>query len=46
VWLDGGCKSWYVDERSGRLTVIWPDFAYSFREENGEFNPAGYALSA
>jgi cation diffusion facilitator CzcD-associated flavoprotein CzcO len=46
VWLDGGCKSWYVDERSGRLTVIWPDFAYSFREENGTFNPAGYALTA
>jgi hypothetical protein len=46
VWLDGGCKSWYVDERSGRLTVIWPDFAYSFREENGTFRPEVYALSA
>jgi len=46
VWLDGGCKSWYVDERSGRLTVIWPDFAYSFREENGAFHPAGYSLTA
>lgn len=45
VWLDGGCKSWYVDERSGRLTVVWPDFAYAFREENGEFKEAGYTLS-
>lgn len=44
VWLEGGCKSWYVDERSGRLTVIWPDFAYSFREENGHFHPEGYVL--
>ena len=44
VWLEGGCKSWYVDERSGRLTVVWPDFAYSFREENGYFHPEGYDL--
>ena len=42
VWLAGGCKSWYVDERSGRLTLIWPDFAHSFRDENGTFHPEGY----
>lgn len=46
VWLDGGCKSWYVDDRSGRLTLIWPDFAHSFREENGTFNPEGYTSTA
>ena len=45
VWLAGGCKSWYVDERSGRLTLIWPDFAHSFRDENGSFHPEGYAMS-
>lgn len=45
VWINGGCKSWYVDERSGRLTLIWPDFGYAFRDENGEFSPAGYALN-
>jgi cation diffusion facilitator CzcD-associated flavoprotein CzcO len=45
VWLDGGCKSWYIDERSGRLTIIWPDFAYAFREENSTFSPARYALT-
>jgi cation diffusion facilitator CzcD-associated flavoprotein CzcO len=44
VWLEGGCRSWYVDERSGRLTVVWPDFAYSFREENATFHPDGYVL--
>jgi cation diffusion facilitator CzcD-associated flavoprotein CzcO len=43
VWLAGGCKSWYVDERSGRLTLIWPDFAHSFRDQNGTFHPEGYA---
>lgn len=42
VWLAGGCKSWYVDPRSGRLTLVWPDFAYAFREANASFHPAGY----
>ena len=45
VWLEGGCSSWYVDDRSGNLTVIWPDFAYAFREENGTFHPDLYSMS-
>lgn len=44
VWLAGGCKSWYVDDRSGRLTLVWPDFAHSFRDENGTFHPGDYAM--
>lgn len=32
VWINGGCESWYVDARSHRLTLLWPDFAHSFRE--------------
>lgn len=42
VWIDGGCKFWYTDPRSDRLTVLWPDFAYAFRDENGTFHPEGY----
>ncbi len=42
VWLEGGCNSWYVDERSGRLTLLWPDTAQSFRERNGTFDPGPY----
>lgn len=42
VWLDGGCKSWYVDQRNGRLTTIWPDFMTHFRQINGVFDPAPY----
>lgn len=45
VWIDGGCSSWYVDARSGRLTLIWPDFGYAFRDENGTFDPAGYTVA-
>ncbi|MFC7411320.1 flavin-containing monooxygenase [Hydrogenophaga atypica] len=46
VWLAGGCKSWYVDERSRRLTLVWPDYAYAFREANGRFHPEGYRSRA
>ncbi len=42
VWLNGGCTSWYVDERSRRLTLLWPDFAHAFREVNGTFRPEAY----
>jgi hypothetical protein len=46
VWLDGGCRSWYVDGRSGRLTVIWPDFPHIFREDLSRFHPERYETSA
>lgn len=45
VWIDGGCKSWYVDQRSGKLTLIWPDFGYAFRDENGTFEVEGYRVT-
>jgi cation diffusion facilitator CzcD-associated flavoprotein CzcO len=46
VWLTGGCASWYVDERSGRLTLLWPDFAYAFQRRLARFDPESYdALS-
>ncbi len=43
VWLTG-CNSWYVDPRSGRLTLLWPGTAVSFRERNGTFDPAPYEI--
>ncbi len=42
VWLRGGCSSWYVDARSGRLTLLWPDTAEEFRRRNGTFDPAPF----
>ncbi len=38
VWMTGGCDSWYRDGRTGRLTLLWPDFAHAFRERNGDFS--------
>lgn len=45
VWLSEGCQTWYVDSRNGRLTSLWPDFAHSFRRENGVFDPSPYIVS-
>lgn len=42
VWLTGGCTSWYRDEGSGRLTLLWPGTAESFRERNGVFDVAAF----
>ena len=42
VWIQGGCQNWYVDPRSGRLTLTWPDYAYAFRDKNGTFSPEPY----
>ena len=47
-WMTGGCRNWYVDERSGRLTLLWPGTVEAFRErlaraDGSEFLPAGGA---
>ncbi|MFD4423118.1 flavin-containing monooxygenase [Agromyces sp. NPDC058484] len=30
-WITGGCRNWYVDDRSGRLTLVWPGTVEAFR---------------
>ncbi|SDO29416.1 Predicted flavoprotein CzcO associated with the cation diffusion facilitator CzcD [Microbacterium sp. ru370.1] len=44
-WLTGGCRNWYVDHRSGRLTLLWPGTVQAFHErlagaDGSEFEPA------
>jgi cation diffusion facilitator CzcD-associated flavoprotein CzcO len=41
VWTEGGCKSWYIDER-GFNTSIWPDFTFRFRARLREFDLESY----
>jgi cation diffusion facilitator CzcD-associated flavoprotein CzcO len=43
VWVAGGCSSWYVDA-NGRVTTIWPDFTFRFRQRTRRFEPADYRL--
>lgn len=31
-WLAGGCRNWYTDPRSGRLTLLWPGTVADFRD--------------
>ena len=31
-WISGGCRNWYVDDRSGRLTLLWPGTVDAFRQ--------------
>ena len=42
VWTQGGCTSWYRDEQTGRVTLLWPDSAESFGERLATFAPAAY----
>jgi cation diffusion facilitator CzcD-associated flavoprotein CzcO len=47
-WLTGGCRNWYVDDRSGRLTLLWPGTVQAFRErlaaaDGSEFEPVALA---
>ncbi len=44
-WMTGGCRNWYVDDRSGRLTLLWPGTVEAFRArlaaaDGSEFEPA------
>lgn len=43
-WVSGGCTNWYVDERSGRLTLLWPGTVDEFREQLGRIRPSGIDL--
>lgn len=38
-WLSGGCRNWYVDERSGRLALLWPGTVAAFRERLDAIGP-------
>ncbi|MFD7846740.1 flavin-containing monooxygenase [Nocardia sp. NPDC059764] len=42
VWTQGRCTSWYRDEQTGRVTLLWPDSAESFRRSNGAFDINAY----
>ncbi|ANW66476.1 hypothetical protein BCA37_25505 [Mycobacterium sp. djl-10] len=42
VWLTGGCRSWYIDSRSGRATTLWPDYSHTFQEEIPPLDVSAY----
>ncbi|WP_179402052.1 flavin-containing monooxygenase [Burkholderia guangdongensis] len=42
IWSTGGCKSWYLDPRSGKNTTLWPGFTWRFRQASAHFSMADY----
>lgn len=49
-WMTGGCRNWYVDDRSGRLTLLWPGTVDAFRArlalaDGSEFLPEPAPIS-
>ncbi len=45
VWVEGGCRSWYLDHR-GRNTTLWPDHTWKFRRLTRRFHPGEYIVRA
>jgi cation diffusion facilitator CzcD-associated flavoprotein CzcO len=43
VWLQGGCRSWYLDS-TGRNSTLWPGTPRQFRRRVARFDPAEYTL--
>ncbi len=44
VWNTGGCRSWYLDPRSGKNTSLWPTFTFTYRRALRAFDPDQYEL--
>jgi len=42
IWATGGCKSWYLDPRTGKNTTLWPGFTWRFRQATAHFSIADY----
>ncbi|MER5362296.1 FAD-dependent oxidoreductase [Streptomyces sp. NPDC002785] len=45
VWAAGGCSGWYQD-RTGRITTIWPAPTWRFRHRTRAIAPKEYVLTA
>jgi cation diffusion facilitator CzcD-associated flavoprotein CzcO len=44
VWTAGGCASWYLD-RTGRNSMLWPDFSWRYRNRASRFRPEEYVIA-
>ena len=41
VWQTGGCRSWYQD-RTGRVSTLWPGYTWGFWLRTRRFSAAAY----
>jgi len=45
VWQAGGCKSWYLDARTGENTTLWPGTVVEYVRRTRHASLADYRLS-
>ena len=43
VWTDGGCKSWYLDDKGNNFS-LWPSFTWQYRARTQAFRLNHYRL--
>ena len=46
IWSVGGCKSWYIDPKSGKNVTLWPGFTWQFRRKLSRFDADAYVRRA
>ncbi|WP_191488025.1 flavin-containing monooxygenase [Pseudomonas sp. FEN] len=46
IWSTGGCRSWYLDPRTGKNTTLWPGSTWRFRQITRHFELNDYRVSA
>ena len=44
VWTSGHCHSWYLDD-TGRNTILWPTFSWTYRRHTRNFDTESYELA-
>jgi len=37
IWNTGGCRSWYLDPRTGKNTTLWPGSTWHFKQVTRQF---------
>ncbi|GGC58579.1 NAD(P)/FAD-dependent oxidoreductase [Hoyosella rhizosphaerae] len=45
VWLEGGCNSWYLDEK-GRNSTLWPGYTFTYRKLTAKADPEKHFAEA
>lgn len=45
VWMSQTCSSWYRDDSSGRVTLLWPGTAQEFAQGYSRMDPAQFMFS-
>jgi hypothetical protein len=45
IWNTGGCRSWYLDPRTGKNTTLWPGSTWRFKQVTRQFALRDYQVT-